>query len=101
MDIDIAPHDIERSHRIGQLMQHGEKPRAIIVKFVRHNDRNKTFRNKKKLKDKKISITESLTACRMEKSKETWELHGFHTWTNNSKIFCELEGNDKPQLYHD
>ena len=35
LDIDIAPHDIERSHRIGQSRQPGEKQHPIIVKFVR------------------------------------------------------------------
>ena len=46
------------------------KQRPIIVTFARYNDLNKIFRNKKKLKGKKISITESLTANRMEKFKE-------------------------------
>ena len=35
LDTDIAPHDIERSHRIGQSRQPGEKQHPIIVKFVR------------------------------------------------------------------
>ena len=102
LDIDIVPHDIERSHKIGQSRQHGEKPRPIIVKFVRFNDGNKIFRNKvKKLKGKKISITESLTVSRMEKFKEAQELHRFrNVWTNDGKIFCKLEDNDKPQLYY-
>ena len=77
MDIDNAPHDIERSHRIGQPRQPGEKQRPIILKFVRYKDRNKIFRNKKRHKGKKISIAESLTANRMKKLKETQELHSF------------------------
>ena len=77
LDIDIAPHDLERSHRIGQPRQPGEKQRPIIVKFVWYNDCNKIFRNKKNLKGKEISITETLTANRMEKLKEARELHGF------------------------
>ena len=101
LDIDIAPHDIKRSHRIGQLRQPGEKECPIIVKFVLSNNRNKIFRNKKKLKGKKISITESLTANRMEKLKEARELHGFrNVWTNDGKILCKLESNDKQQLYY-
>ena len=97
MDIDIPPHDIERSHRIGKPRQPGEKQHPIIVKFVRYSDLNKIIRNKKKLKGKKISITESLTAKRMEKLKEAQELHGFrNVWTK----FCKLEDNDKPQLYY-
>ena len=73
LDIDIAPHNIERSHRIGQPRKPGEKQCPIIVKFVRYNDHNKIFRNKKKLKCKKMLITESLAAKRMEKLKEVPE----------------------------
>ena len=47
VEIDIASCGIGRSHRIGQSRQPVKKPRPIIVKFVRYNDRNKIFRNKK------------------------------------------------------
>ena len=47
MNIEIAPNNIKRSHRNGQSRQPGEKPRPIIVKFVRYNHRNIIFRNKK------------------------------------------------------
>ena len=48
LDMDIAPPDIERSHRISESRQPREKPSPIIVKFVRYNNHNKIFRNKKK-----------------------------------------------------
>ena len=54
LNIDIAPNDIEKSHRIGQSRQSGEKPRPITVTFVRYNHYNIMFRNKKKLKVKKF-----------------------------------------------
>ena len=47
LDIDNAPHDIGRSHRIGQPRQPGEKQRSIIVQFVQSNELNKIFRKKK------------------------------------------------------
>ena len=101
MDIDIAHHNIEKSHRIGQSRQLEEKPRPITAKFVRYNDLNKIFRHKKTLKSKKLSITESLTASRMEKLKEERELNGFrNVWINDGTIFCKLEANDKPKLYY-
>ena len=53
LDIDNAPHDKEKSHRICQLTKAGEKPRPVIVRFFRCNVRNKIFRNKKNLKGKK------------------------------------------------
>ena len=48
LDIAIEPRDIERSLRIGQSKQPGERPRPIIVKLVRYNDRKEIFINKKK-----------------------------------------------------
>ena len=47
LDIDIASHGMERSHRIGQARQPRVKQRPTIVKFVRYNDHNKIFGNKK------------------------------------------------------
>ena len=43
------PHDLEKSHRIGQSRLPREKPRPITVKFVQYKDRNKIPRNKKSL----------------------------------------------------
>ena len=54
----ISKKNIDINHRIG-------KPNPIIVKFVLENDRHKAYLNKKRLKDSRISITESLTAYRM------------------------------------
>ena len=75
LDKDIAPHNIERSRRIGQPRQSGEKQRLT---FVRYNHHNKIFRNKKNLKGKKILITKGLTTNRMEKLKEPRELRGIY-----------------------
>ena len=54
-----------------------EKPRPIIIKLVGYNDRKKIFDSKKKLKGKKIAITESLAVTRMEKLKEARERYNF------------------------
>ena len=59
MDLDTAPRDIDRTHRIG--IRSKGKNRPIIVKFVRYMDRRRVFTNKKRLKRKNMSITESLT----------------------------------------
>ena len=50
-----------------------DKVRPIILKFARFNIRSRIFRNKKKLKRKKVSITESLTKMRMEALKRARE----------------------------
>ena len=46
------------------------KNRPIIVKFVRYMDSRHVFSNKKRLKEKNMSITESLTKFRMIALKE-------------------------------
>ena len=38
MDIKITQNDIDRTHRIGKSKNNG-KPKPVIIKFVRHNDR--------------------------------------------------------------
>ena len=42
----------------------------MMVKFARYNTRSTIIRNKKKLKGKKVSITESLIKMRMEARKD-------------------------------
>ena len=57
--------DIDRSHQIGTI-KNIKQSRSIIIKFARYNVRNRVFKNKKKLRDTAISITESLTRKRMQ-----------------------------------
>ena len=52
--------DIDQSHLVGRLKK-GKQSRPIIIKFARYNIRNRAFKNKNKLKDTGVSITESLT----------------------------------------
>ena len=65
MDIKITENGIDRTHIIGKPKSNG-KPRPVIIKFVRYNDRKKVFSSKKLLKDSGVSITESLTTFRMK-----------------------------------
>ena len=57
--------DIDRSHQI-RTIKNIKQSRSIIIKFARYNIRNRVFKNKKKLRDTAISITESLTRKRMQ-----------------------------------
>ena len=80
---------IDLTHRIGSFIKDGgnRKSRPIRVKFVRYADRRNVFVDKKVLKGKNISITESLTQERMRKLKEAKEQHGFkRVWTTDAKI---------------
>ena len=99
LDLDITLWDLERTQRIRQPKKTRGKTRPIIVKFVRYNDRYKVFRNKKKLKGQKISITESFTKIRMDKPRQAKETYGFtNVWTNDGKILFKSDSNAKPQV---
>ena len=93
--------DIERTHQIGEPKKTRGKIPPIIVKFARYNDRNRVFRNEKKLKGQKISITESLTKIRMDKLRQAKETYRFtNVWTINGNILLKSDSNAKPQVYY-
>ena len=67
MNQKTKPEDIDSSHRLGNPKKSIKaKPRPIIVKYISYNTRNIIYRNKKVLKEKGISVTESLTAERQD-----------------------------------
>ena len=64
----------------------GKKPRPIIIKLVRQKNRKKIFNSKKKLKGKKIAITESLTVTHMRKLNEARERYNLkNVWISGRK----------------
>ena len=66
IDETIKPDDIDRLHRLGKPKSSKiAKPPPTIVNFVRCNTFNRIYRNKKKLKGTGISMTEILTAKRI------------------------------------
>ena len=121
LDLNITLRDTERTHRIGEPKKTRGKTRPIIEKlvllwknssyywktrpiieeFVRYNDRNRVFRNRRKLKEQKISIIESLTKIWMDKLRQAKETYGFaNAWTNDAKILFKSDCNAKPQVYY-
>ena len=88
MDETIKPEDIDRSHRLGKpKFSKNAKPRPMIVQFTRYNTRNRIYRNKKKLKGTRISVTESLTAMRINMLEKAREEHTFNNvWSQDGKI---------------
>ena len=102
MDLEIFTDDLDRTHRIGKVKEDSRHKRPIIVKFIRHNDKHKVFRNKKRLKGKKVSITESLTKTRMAKLNEARDIFGFkNVWTSDGRILYKQEGEEGTKLYYD
>ena len=64
------------------------------MKFVRHNIRNRVFKNKKKLEDTGISIPESLTQKRMQMLNIARNEFLFkNVWTQDGKILVKSDDN--------
>ena len=88
MNETIKPEHVDRLHRLGKpKSSKNVKPRPIIVKFVRYNTRNRTYRKQKKLKGTGISVTESLAVKRMSMLEKAREEHTFkHVQSQDGKI---------------
>ena len=98
MKITVSINDIDRTHRIGKKV--AVKTRPIIVKLARYN-RSEIFANKKRLKGKKINITESLTTKRMKILNEAREKIGFTSvWTSDGKILYKCPTDSKVKVYY-
>ena len=101
MNEEIVVTDIDRSHRLGKKKVNG-KARPIIIKFTRYNVRNRIYRNKKKLKGKGISITESLTVIRMKHLNAARETHEFkNVWTQDGRIMFYDTTDSKIKVFYD
>ena len=88
MDEEITHLDIDRSHCLGNRKFDLSKPRPIIIKFFRYNVRARIFKNKRKLKGKRTSVTERLTKTRMEKLQKAREKYGFrNVWSNDGGFY--------------
>ena len=95
---EINIEDLDRTHRIGKV--NNGKSRPIIVKFARYNVRKKIFHNKRKLKGKNTSITESLTMLRVKKLNEARDLYDRNNvWTYDGRIMVKDE-NNKISVYY-
>ena len=65
--------------------------------------KTQSFQSKKRLKDKNISITESLTKLRMCKLRAARDEYGFRdVWTVDGKILYKVDDtpDSKPAVYY-
>ena len=95
LDLDIKDRDIDRTHRIGNPRNTDVKPRPIIIKLVRYNDRKKIFGSKKKLKGKMVAITESLMVTRMKNLNEARESIILKMFGLQTEKFYTMMGREK------
>ena len=100
LEEDVSLEDLDRTHRIGSPRNSSGKTRPIIIKFARYNVRRRVFSNKKKLKGKPASITESLTKFRVEKLQEAREVYRReNVWTYDGRILYKDDG--KIKVFYD
>ena len=68
---------------------------------MRYNTCNRIYRNKKKLKGTGISVTESLTARRMNMLEKAREEYTFNNvWLQDHKIMFFDKNTDKVKTYY-
>ena len=98
LGVEIKEDDLDRSHRLGKPKRKDNKPRPIIVKFARYAVRREIFMNKRKLKGKRLLITESLTSSRMQLLGDAQRKYGVrNVWTSDGRVM--VKENDKIFLY--
>lgn len=96
LDLDLwSERDVDRSHRVG--ISSNGRPRAILLKFLRHTDKEAVIRARRKLKGTGIVIREDLTKTRMDwiralrnhlDSRSIWSNDGtIVAYFNNQKNF--------------
>ena len=66
LGVEIDEDDLDRSDTLGKPKRKDNKPRPIIVMLARYAVGREVFVNKRKLKGKRLLITESLTYSRMQ-----------------------------------
>ena len=101
LDIELTQSELDWTHRIGKNDKRSNRPRPVIVRFIRHNYRKKIFSKKKQLKNSGISITEILTKLRMSKLANAGKEFGFrNVWTVDGRICYIEEGSEFPKTYY-
>ena len=98
LGVEIKEDDLDRNHRLGKPKRKDNKPRPIIVKFTCYAVRRKIFMNKRKLKGKRLLITESLTSSRIQSLGDAQRKYGVkNIWTSDDRVM--VKGNNKVFLH--
>ena len=96
LGVEINEDDLDRSqgklgkHRLEKPKRKDNKPRPIIVKFARYAVRKEIFMNKKKLKGKRLLITENLTSSRIQllgNAQRKYEVR--NVWASDARVMVK------------
>ena len=98
LDVEIKEDNLDRSHKLGKPKRKYNKTWSIIVKFAHYAVRRYIFMNKRKLKGKRLLITESLTSSRMQSLGDAQRKYGVkNVWTSDGRVM--VKENNKVFLY--
>ena len=101
MDLNISKTALDRSHRIGSPKSKKKSGDQSSLNLFDIMIEQTCKRIKKCLKGKGKSITESITAFRMQKLKSARDEHGlFNALTVDGKIMFKNSDNGKPNVYY-
>ena len=98
LGVPVTNADLDRTHRLGPKPNSEDprpKTRGIIVKFTNYQIRAKVYKNKKKLKGRKLFISESLTSSRLDLYTKIYKDHANDitaTWTQDGRIYIIPKG---------
>ena len=67
--MEVGSVQLERAHRIGSSHQVVTRPRTVIARFTRFEDRQRTLRNSSKLKNTNIYVNEDLCEASLQTRK--------------------------------
>ena len=110
LGINLAESDIDRAHRIGPSWQRNpdpRRPRAILVKFVRHNVKSEVIHKRRLLKGSNVAIREDLTSYRqhlltdirgLPSIQAAWSYDGHITALHNDCKFTVRDRSDLENL---
>lgn len=89
MDLNVNSCELDKCHRIG--MRTNERPRAVLVTFLRLEMKQDVIRARKKLKGSNVVIVEDLTHDKHEVYKEAVRVLGHRkVWTLGGCVYTKL-----------
>lgn len=84
--------DLEAIHRVGRVEVGRKRPRPIIVRFLKRDQRDRILADRKKLKGKGISIAEDLTAANYRLERAAFRHSAtLASWSASGRIFVRLK----------
>ena len=86
--------DLEAAHRVGRETDGRNRP--IIVRFLDRRQRDRVLDNRRKLKGKRVAISEDLTAANYSLERAAYKHSATAaTWTSKGKVFAKLKNGIK------